>query len=84
MNKSYVYVIESAKDHTRYVGYTSDIEKRIQEHNQGKTRSIKHKLPFKLVYLEEFDNKTEARKREIRIKKNNWEREQLYKKIDSK
>ncbi|TAL60856.1 MAG: GIY-YIG nuclease family protein [Bacteroidetes bacterium] len=83
MEKYYVYVVESLKDTTRYIGFTSDIEKRIKEHNHGKTKSIKHKTPFQLVYKEEFENKTEARKREIRLKKNSWERKQVYEKIDS-
>jgi putative endonuclease len=82
MEKYYVYVIQSLKDNTRYIGFTSDIEKRIKDHNQGKTRSIKHKTPFDLVYKEEFESKTEALKREIRLKKNSWEREKLYEKID--
>ncbi len=80
----YVYVIQSEKDRSTYIGYTSDLEKRIKEHNQGKTRSIKSKIPFKLVYFEEFESKTEARKREIRLKKNSFEKEQLFKKIFDK
>ena len=79
----YVYVIQSLKDKTRYIGFTSDLEKRLKDHNQGKTRSIKHKIPFELIYREEFENKTEAFKREIRLKKNSWEREKLYEKIDN-
>ena len=82
MEKYYVYVIQSLKDKTRYIGYTSDIEKRLQDHNKGKTKSIKHKIPFQLVYKEEFETKTEAIKREIRLKKNSWEKEKLYEKID--
>ena len=68
----YVYVVQSEKDRSTYIGYTSDLEKRIKEHNQGKTRSIKSKIPFKLVYFEEFESKTEARKRENRLKKNSF------------
>ncbi len=80
----YVYVIQSQKDRSTYIGYTGDLEKRIKEHNQGKTRSIKSKIPFSLVYFEEFESKTEARKREIRLKKNSYEKEQLFKKIFDK
>ena len=80
----YVYVIQSLKDKTRYIGFTSDIEKRIQDHNKGKTRSIRHKIPFELIYKEEFESKTEALKREIRLKKNSCEKEKVYEKIDSK
>ena len=80
----FVYVIQSEKDRSTYIGYTGDLEKRIKEHNQGKTRSIKSKIPFKLVYFEEFNSKTEARKRELKWKKNSYEKEQLYKKIFDK
>ena len=77
----YVYVIQSEKDRSTYIGYTSDLNKRLKEHNQGKTRSIKSKIPYRLVYFEDFDAKTEAIKRELRLKKNSFAKEQLYKKI---
>ena len=77
----YVYVVQSLKDMTTYIGYTSDIEKRIKEHNLGKTRSIRHKLPVKLVYSEVYEDKTEARKRELELKRNSSIKEKLFKKI---
>jgi len=80
----YVYVIQSERDSSTYIGFTSNLEKRIKEHNQGKTRSIKSKIPFRLVYREEYESKTEARKREIRLKKNSYEKEKLLKKIFDK
>jgi putative endonuclease len=77
----FVYVIQSEKDGTTYTGFTENIDKRLKEHNAGKTRSIKHKVPFRVVHIEEFETKTEAIKRELRLKNNSWEKEQLYKKI---
>jgi len=53
-----------------YIGSTDNFEKRLKEHNSGKTKSIKHRVLFELVYREEFKTKTEARKREIQLKKN--------------
>jgi putative endonuclease len=79
----YVYVLQSIKDGTTYIGYSDNPEKRLKEHNAGKTKSIKHKLPYKLVYTEEYENKTEAIKREIRLKNNSWEKETLFKQIFS-
>ena len=79
----YVYVIQSLKDRTTYIGYTENLEKRITEHNQGKTKSIKHKVPFKLVYNEPYESKTEAIKREIKLKKNSSEKEKLFQQIFS-
>ena len=77
----FVYVIKSLKDKTTYIGFTENLQKRLKEHNNGKTKSIKHKIPFKLVYFEEYQSKTLARKREIKLKKNNSEKEKLYKEI---
>ncbi len=77
----YVYLIISLKDNTTYIGYTSDLIKRLKEHNQGKTKSIKHKTPFKLIYYEAYINKTTARKREIELKKNSFKKETLLKRV---
>ncbi len=77
----YVYLIISLKDNTTYIGYTSNLIKRLKEHNQGKTKSIKHKTPFKLIYYEAYINKTIARKREIELKKNSFKKETLLKRI---
>jgi putative endonuclease len=77
----YVYVIRSEKDGSTYIGYTEDLVRRIREHNQGKTKSIKHKVPYKLIHTEEFESKTEARKRELRLKKSSFEKEKLFKTI---
>jgi len=80
----YVYVIISLKDKTIYIGSTENLEKRLKDHNQGKTKSIKHKVPFELVYFEAYRNRTQARKREIRLKKNSSEKEKLYRRIFDK
>lgn len=77
----FVYVLRSISDNTTYIGFTEDLDKRINEHNQGKTKSIKHKLPMELVYYEAYNSKTLARKREIQLKKNSSEKEKLYKRI---
>jgi putative endonuclease len=77
----YVYVIQSEKDGSTYIGYTEDLVRRIKEHNQGKTKSIKHKIPYKLLHTEEFNSKTEARKRELKLKRSSFEKEKLFKTI---
>lgn len=63
-NKYYVYVLRSQKDGRLYTGYTSDIEKRLRDHNAGNTKSLRNRRPLKLVYLEEFDTKAKAIARE--------------------
>ncbi len=77
----FVYVLKSLKDQTTYIGSCEDLEKRVKEHNQGKTKSIKHKIPLELVYYEAYLTKTLARKREIELKKNSAAKEQLFRKI---
>ncbi|MFC5682657.1 GIY-YIG nuclease family protein [Flavobacterium sp. MAHUQ-51] len=62
--KYYVYVLESEKDGRLYKGHTSDIDKRIKEHNSGKTKSTKAYRPWNLVYFEVFDTREEAVLRE--------------------
>jgi len=77
----YVYVLQSEKDKTTYVGFTDDLRKRLNEHNQGKTKSIKHKLPLILIYYESYQTKYLARKRELELKNNSFKKEELYKRI---
>jgi len=77
----FVYVLKSLKDSTTYIGSTEDLDKRLKGHNQGKTKSIKHKLPMELVYYEAYKTKTLARKREIQLKRNSSEKEKLYNRI---
>jgi putative endonuclease len=56
----FVYVLESNVDGRLYKGHTQDIEKRLNEHNAGKTKSTKGYLPWNLVYFEEFDTRENA------------------------
>jgi putative endonuclease len=67
--KFYVYILKSEYDGSYYVGFSSDLETRIWEHNEGRTGYTSKKRPWKLVYWEEFEGKTEALKREIFIKR---------------
>ena len=67
--KFYVYVIYSKSKDKYYTGYCEDISTRVQKHNFGSTPSTKSGIPWELVYFEEFDNKSDAIKREKEIKK---------------
>lgn len=48
----YVYVMRSEKDQRFYVGMTSDVSRRLKEHNSGKTRSTKAYRPWVLFFTE--------------------------------
>ncbi|MBK8983579.1 MAG: GIY-YIG nuclease family protein [Ignavibacteria bacterium] len=51
------------------MGYTSNLEKRINFHNSGLSKYTSGKIPWKLVYFEEFEKKSDAIKRERFLKK---------------
>ena len=64
----YVYILE-CNDKTLYTGWTVDIDNRLKVHNEGKaSKYTRSRLPVKLVYLEKYNNKIEAQKREWQIK----------------
>ena len=50
------------------MGMTEDLSRRIREHNGGKTKSTKGYRPWDLFFYEEFEERTEARKREKYLK----------------
>ena len=64
----FVYVIRSAVDKRFYVGLCADLERRLKEHNSGKTFSTKAYRPWKLFFFETYPTRIEARKREIYLK----------------
>jgi putative endonuclease len=60
----FVYALQSQKDARIYVGLTSDLEKRLTQHNNGKTKSTKFYIPWKIIYFEECIDRIEARNKE--------------------
>ena len=77
----FVYVLKSLKDGSTYIGMTTNLERRVVEHNEGRTKSIKHKVPYTLHYYEAYLDKTTARKREIKLKKSGYEKEKLFERL---
>ena len=82
MIKHVVYIVECS-DGSLYTGYTLNLENRIWQHNFAKqgAKSIKGKLPVKLVHWEEYKTKSQALKRELKIK--SWTREKKLKLISA-
>ena len=64
----YVYVLKSKKDHGFYVGYTADLKKRVESHNNGQVSSTKDRRPLELVYYEASLNREDALHREKYLK----------------
>lgn len=65
----FVYILISKKDSSFYIGYTSNLERRLSEHNEGRSRYTAKKVPWELYYFEEFLSKREAIIRERFLKK---------------
>lgn len=65
---NYVYILE-CKDGTYYTGWTTCLERRLEEHNSGKgAKYTRSRGPVRLIYQEEFETKEEAMSREYAIK----------------
>ncbi len=65
----FVYVLEDTSDKSWYIGYTTDIERRIIEHQTGKGgRTTKLKDGWRLVYYESYVNQRDATGREKFLK----------------
>ncbi|MCY6959788.1 GIY-YIG nuclease family protein [Clostridium brassicae] len=66
---AYIYIVK-CKDGTLYTGWTTDIERRIKQHNEGKgAKYTRCRRPVVLKYFEKFKTKEEAMQREYQIKK---------------
>jgi len=82
MKKKYcVYILTNRRNGTFYVGFTSDLPKRVWEHKNEAAEGFTKKYGLKtLVYYEVFDDPENAIKREKRLKK--WTRESKLKAIE--
>jgi len=76
----FVYIVE-CEDKSLYTGITNNVGKRIWEHNNKiGAKSLRGKLPVKLIYKETYNNHQEAAKREREIK--GWRREKKLELIE--
>jgi len=64
----YVYVLRSLRDKQFYVGFTTNLPRRLQAHNKGLIRSTKGRVPFQLVYWEGCLDQADATQREKYLK----------------
>ena len=64
-----VYILYSESKATFYTGQTQDIVNRIEQHNRGQTKSIVNGIPWKLVWSEAVNSRSEAMKLENKVKK---------------
>lgn len=64
----YIYILQSKKDQSLYIGYTLNIKRRLIKHNKGENAATKVHIPYQLVYYEAFANKKDAKAREKYLK----------------
>jgi putative endonuclease len=64
----FVYVLHSLSRNYIYVGMTSDIKRRVEDHNNGYNKTTKPYRPFKLMLVEEYPTRVLAREREKYLK----------------
>jgi putative endonuclease len=64
----YVYILLSLRDQGLYVGRTSDLRRRMEERQSGKTWSTKRMLPVKLIFYKCFLAKDDSIRRENYLK----------------
>lgn len=77
----YVYLLKSNSHNQIYVGSTTDLKRRLFEHNSGKELSTKRYMPWELIYYEAYPNESLARIREKRLKFNGNAMRELKKRI---
>ena len=65
----YVYVLRIKKSGRYYIGQTQDLTKRLEKHSLGKTKSMKNRGEFDVVYVEKCSSRADAMRREKQIKR---------------
>ena len=56
----YVYILQSKSDKSYYTGFTEDLEKRLNDHNEGRVTYTSGKRPYELVWHCAFKDKSKA------------------------
>ena len=81
MEKNGVYLIKSRKGNL-YIGSTTDINRRLNEHNKGKCKYTKKDKEGRLIYFEEYRDIDKVRTIEREIKKSRYERDRFYRRAE--
>ena len=76
----YVYIIENEKKE-KYIGYTKNLRKRLEEHNANRGARYTKNSKWDIVYIEGYRTQEQAMKRERSIKRSGAIRKALYERI---
>jgi len=77
----YTYVLQSLKNDSLYIGYSSDLKKRFESHNKGLNKATKPFVPYKLIHYEAFLNRIDAKRREVYLK-SGWGIKSIHKMLE--
>lgn len=77
----YVYLLKSRVDGKAYIGYTSDLKRRLAEHNAKKNKSTSYRAPLDLIYYEVYASQADAEIREQNLKSSAGARTALNRRI---
>ena len=64
----YVYILKSSKHKSLYIGYTSDLRRRLQQHNSSGKKYTSVRGTWELIYYEAYKEKIDAMERERKLK----------------
>ncbi len=64
-----VYIIYTEKHDKYYRGYSINPFRRLEQHNNGESKYTSNYAPWRLVYIQSYESKAEALKREKALKK---------------
>jgi putative endonuclease len=64
----FVYILKNDFLDKHYIGSTNNLERRLEEHNRGQTKSTKKNGLWCVIYTEKFETPIVAKKRERQIK----------------
>jgi len=68
MERYYVYTLLSLKDKKLYIGFSTNLKQRLQQHARGEVKSTMNRRPLQLIHYEYFINKEDAIAREVFLK----------------
>ncbi len=81
----YVYVLQNTISFDLYIGYTSDLKRRVIEHNRKNKSSFttNQNGNWLLVYYESYKSQIDAQHRELRLKNHGSGKKELYKRLEN-